>query len=904
MYGSLNTAGSYTTVGVLLGGPDAQGRCIIQDVVPGSPAQLVGKLKKGDTILQVDGENVDTKNIVEKIKGSDLPSSSVSIQVTRVGKKRPLEVTILRATKESVEYSRKTFEMLSQLAQLSGASGFEDDSEGPACGLEKGLRIRLAALEHEKLQQEVVLQEKETKSDIFLSSAKALVAEFATIAVSTFGENAPATHLAGASDDAPSSRGALRDAALKMGRATQFLEESCMNLRARIAGKLVGMENRLERVGEMSGRVRESLVEKGAGSNTLGNDLETATKMVKLQESLADSDEELLKSRQRTTGLVSQVEVLERKILQLDSKSQAAGGKHMSNTSSASSAEPGGPVVENNAVDSKRLALELSRLQHDIHRQKEEHVDEMNQRDCSLSELSSSLFAAQERASASMSELVTLRMENLKLKEQAVEKERKMANSVEQSRDEYAQLQAKMASKNQAFVDFESLCMQNLKLKEQENLELKEQAVEKERKMANSVEHSRDEYAQLQAKMASKNQAFVDLEALYMQTQQKYVETSQNLTRRTKDLSTLMREAQISSNDQQTAEDLLRRETEELTHVQRAMATIQRNLQAAEAATQTAQSKLQASEQSRKTLEDKYASGEQLRKNMEETFSRERQDGMVAMRERDALKKQRNALQSELEVFKDARVKEVEGKVNDEQLRWKRNLDAMEYKLKVENERDTATRLERVESERDALLADVKETQLLLVHTQEHAKRNLEVEKRKEEQAARERDGLKVEMDESRYVIGQLTAEVRELRSMQRMASTAPLHLMQSSGTPKTQRAALPTVLQVQTSRLSAGPPQPQRPTEPILPPSPRNREHRDMMPNTNSAHWQPGAAQGSFAPRTPSLPGATTAGNGVPPPMSSLTAGNSTTARLPSGGTGGTSSGVYSNRSGRLFAM
>jgi len=751
---------------VLLGGPDAQGRCIIQDVVPGSPAQLVGKLKKGDTILQVDGENVDTKNIVEKIKGSDLPSSSVSIQVTRVGKKRPLEVTILRATKESVEYARKTFEMLSELAQLSGASGFEDDSEGPASGLEKGLRIRLAALEHEKLQQEVVLQEKETNSDVLLSSAKALVAEFATIAVSTFGENAPATHLAGTSDDAPSSRGALRDAALKMGRATQFLEESCMNLRARVAGKLVGMDNRLKRVGEMSGRVRESLLEKGAGSNTLGNDLETATKMVKLQESLADSDQELRKSRQRTTGLVSQVEVLERKILQLDSKAQAAGGKHTSNTSSASSAEPGGPVVENNTVDSKRLALKLSRLQHEIHRQKEEHVDEMNQRDCSLSELSSSLFAAQERASASMSELVTLRMENLKLKEQAVEKERKMANSVEQSSHEYAQLQAKLASKNQAFVD---------------------------------------------------------LEAHYMQTQQKYVETSQDLTRKTKDLSILMREAQISSNDQQTAEDLLRRETEELTHVQRAMATIQHNLQAAEAATQTAQSKLQASEQSRKTLEDKYASGEQLRKNMEETFSRERQDGMVAMRERDALKKQRNALKSELEIFKDARGKEVQGKVNDEQLRWKRNLDAMEYKLKVENERDTAKRLERVESERDALLADVKETQLLLVHTQEHAKRNLEVEKRKEEQAARERDGLKVEMDESRYVIGQLTAEVRELRSMQRMASTSPPHLTQRSGTPKTQRVALPTVLQVQTSRLSAGPPQLQHPTEPISPPSPRN---------------------------------------------------------------------------------
>ena len=502
---------------MLLGAADAHGKFSLQDVLPGSPAHIGGKLKKGDTILQVDGEDVGANNIVAKIKGDDVPGSSVSIQVTRAGRKRPLEVTVLRARKESVEYTKKTFELVSELAQMGGATD-DDDIESPASLLEKELKARLVASEQERLQQEIVLEAKAASNDKMLETVKALVLEFKDIAARQFGT--PAT--AAISSHVPSSAGrdgaSMRDAALKVGRATQLLEESCKTLRTRVAGKLTSMDIRLKRVSDLSKRVNSSVNEQGK-VGVAKHDLETsaasahatkklseaATKLLQLQEKLADSEDEARKLRKQNADLMTQSETNDLKISLLQSKvqlqtAQMAGAAMRSDTMSALSAEPGGPALESNANETKRLAAELSRLKDEMQRQKQEFDKQMSERDVSLSELSSSLFAAQDRASASMSELVTLRMENLKLKEQAVEKERKFSSSDRKSSDEFA---------------------------------LNKDQLDKQRK------------------------AYADLEALYMQTQQKYVATSQELTKKTREISELRADA----DEQSDLKEMLRRES-------------------------------------------------------------------------------------------------------------------------------------------------------------------------------------------------------------------------------------------------------------------------------------------------------------------------------------------------------
>ena len=114
----LSSKESISSLGMVLRAPDMHGKCTVQDVLPGSPVYLCGKIKPGDSILQVDGEGVEPNNIVDKIKGNDIPGSRVLIQVVRPGRKRPVNVNMLRASMDAVDFIGKTFEVLEKLAQL------------------------------------------------------------------------------------------------------------------------------------------------------------------------------------------------------------------------------------------------------------------------------------------------------------------------------------------------------------------------------------------------------------------------------------------------------------------------------------------------------------------------------------------------------------------------------------------------------------------------------------------------------------------------------------------------------------------------------------------------------------------------------------------------------------------
>ncbi len=620
-------SGSYTTVGIVLGNADVHGKCIIKDVLPGSPAHLVGKFEKGDTIMKVDTDDVSSKNIVEKIRGSDLPGSPLSITVTRVGRKRPLVVSVLRATKESVDNVKKTYEMISELAQLSGAD--DKPIEGLASDLEKKLTSQLDTLEHEKMQQEILLQEQEMSFIKTMSAVQALVAEFSSIVASRSfsplggSQASPVDDSSRSTARNPTVR-ILRDAALKVGRQTQVLEESCSALRARISGKLMGMDGRLRRLDEITKRVSESNRKKGED------------KIEHLHEGLAYCEDQLQEYRRQNFQLTLQIDERDLKIALLESKIRVPLVHPQSG-----SAEPGGPVLENSAEESKRLTGEVNALKEELSRRQREHEDALNERNRSLEELSSSLLTTQDRVSASMSELVILRKENLIFKEQ---------NLMETQRT--------------------------------------------------NAEH--DEYTQLKAELEKQTNAIRALEVQHMQTQQKYVQASEELARKTKELHEKTQRNERNAVEIKELHEKIERNTVEFETINskesQKVANLKEMLHRENEEVQELRTKLAVSQGQLQSVQAEFA---KEKTNMQETFNRERQEGLQVLRERDVLKKQRDALKTELQ-----------------------------------------------KHQQSSQLNDVSRT-------------SVEMKDKREEvlQVQRERDSLKVDLDESRYLINQLTAE-------------------------------------------------------------------------------------------------------------------------------------------------
>jgi len=112
-------AGSKSTVGVLLARDDDH--CIVADCVPGSPAHLSGKLQRGDRITGVDAGGETKAELLARVRGNDVPGSTVTLTVERAGKRRPLEVTLIRGDAKAVAQRRAGFERLAELGALAGA---------------------------------------------------------------------------------------------------------------------------------------------------------------------------------------------------------------------------------------------------------------------------------------------------------------------------------------------------------------------------------------------------------------------------------------------------------------------------------------------------------------------------------------------------------------------------------------------------------------------------------------------------------------------------------------------------------------------------------------------------------------------------------------------------------------
>ena len=128
---------------------------------------------------------------------------------------------------------------------------------------------------------------------------------------------------------------------------------------------------------------------------------------------------------------------------------------------------------------------------------------------------------------------------------------------------------------------------------------------------------------------------------------------------------------------------------------------------------------------------------------------------MQVFRELDQAKKQLELANNEIERLNIAKDRELEDVVRDERLRWKRNFEMMEIKYKGEYEKKL---YEQVRGGHEDALHEQMRMEL------DEARREVLKAHQEKESAQRERDSLKVEIDECRYVMGLLTTEVTDLR--------------------------------------------------------------------------------------------------------------------------------------------
>jgi hypothetical protein len=183
---------------------------------------------------------------------------------------------------------------------------------------------------------------------------------------------------------------------------------------------------------------------------------------------------------------------------------------------------------------------------------------------------------------------------------------------------------------------------------------------------------------------------------------------------------------------------------------------------------------------------------------------------------------------------------------------------------------------------------------------QERTRMEFEEKRREAQQAQRERDSLKVEMDESRYVIGQLTAEVTDLRSKvapgMRTAphNISPLNVQVPLVPPPQVQRSGPPPMPLPQGNL-AGPPMSQHPFVEGM----SQQHERDEFFRAHAQSPGVGTGMGAGPQFPPAHHGLTRQGSAGGGGGGGPVPGGGIPAVVPAKPVG-----VYSNRAGRLFAM
>ena len=83
----------------------------------GGPAYSSAELQRGDTILRVDGDDVTAATFPQKIVGSDIPGSEVTLSVRRESTQTVEDVKIRRMARESLANFEHMFELFTRVKE-------------------------------------------------------------------------------------------------------------------------------------------------------------------------------------------------------------------------------------------------------------------------------------------------------------------------------------------------------------------------------------------------------------------------------------------------------------------------------------------------------------------------------------------------------------------------------------------------------------------------------------------------------------------------------------------------------------------------------------------------------------------------------------------------------------------
>lgn len=180
--------GPKATIGLLLG-DQGGARCQVHGCVPGSPAYLSGKLQKGDVINQVDNAPVSGANIISRIRGDDSPGSKVTLNVERAGKKRPMEIGLIRAPVQLVNKRKQLYEMITNLAQMAGASPFESEVDDGPTTLGRDCHAVLKEILLKTFENEVLLKEEIKSREGAVYEAQKLLENFVLLGKKSLADN-------------------------------------------------------------------------------------------------------------------------------------------------------------------------------------------------------------------------------------------------------------------------------------------------------------------------------------------------------------------------------------------------------------------------------------------------------------------------------------------------------------------------------------------------------------------------------------------------------------------------------------------------------------------------------------------------------------------------------------------
>eukprot|EP00960_Hanusia_phi_P065538 766126-Hanusia_phi.AAC.2 len=148
------TTDQMTTLGLVVG-ERAGIQCTVLDFIPGSPAYLNDKIRKGDIIRRVNDVDASAANIEELLRGSDIPGTTVGLLIERKSRKRPFDVNLTRAPVAFVESKSKVHEKLQELAHAASTKG--EEAPGECDSLLRDIQKQIDAIDREYMEKEHVL---------------------------------------------------------------------------------------------------------------------------------------------------------------------------------------------------------------------------------------------------------------------------------------------------------------------------------------------------------------------------------------------------------------------------------------------------------------------------------------------------------------------------------------------------------------------------------------------------------------------------------------------------------------------------------------------------------------------------------------------------------------------------